>query len=549
MEKAIIRTSTYVATALAFLLLAGSLAAQSIPPIPRLVHSGSHYRLLVNGKPFLILGGQAHNSSASNPRDLEPVWRSLVAMHANTAEVPIYWELVEPQQGHFDFHLIDNAIQGARRHGLRLVFLWFGSWKNGNMSYTPSWVKLDPKHYFRVRNEVGQPMDIISPFCTAAREADEKAFAAVMQHIKSVDQSHRTVIMMQVENETGLYGTDRDYSAVANEKYRSKVPAALMTYLEAHRGHLMPALESAWAAKHFARTGTWKEVFGGLAPEAFSAWYIARYVNAVAAAGKQQYPLPMYCNDWLIGEGAARAGDWPSGGPTIHVIDIWKAAAPSINILAPDIYIPEFLKTAAAYRRLDNPLFVPEVAFAPAFASYVFPDLAEFNGIGFSPFGIDFALQDGKLNPAGKTLAENYKVLEPLLPLIEKDQYTGKLFSVIQGIDYSNVIRLSHKLAAVISYRRNRGFAPPTPGSYKEPRAGGIIIELGPNDYIVAGSGFRVQFRNMQGFAHSPEYLSIERGTFKDLQWVPEQRLNGDELHVNLTQKPGILRVRLYDVK
>ncbi|MEJ2010216.1 MAG: beta-galactosidase, partial [Acidobacteriota bacterium] len=288
MKESMLKTSFCATVLLAWATFAGSLAAQSAPPIPQLVHTGFRYQLLVNGKPFLMLGGQAHNSSASNPKDLEPVWRSLVAMHANTAEVPLYWELVEPQPGHFDFHLIDSIIEGARQHGLHLVLLWFGTWKNGAMTYTPPWIKTDPAKYFRVRNEAGQPIDVISPLCAAAREADEKAFAAVMQHIKSVDESERTVIMMQVENETGLLGTDRDYSPQANTEYESQVPATLMTYLEAHRGHLMPALESAWASKHFARSGKWQDVFGDLAPEAFSAWYVARYVNAVAAAGKQQ---------------------------------------------------------------------------------------------------------------------------------------------------------------------------------------------------------------------------------------------------------------------
>ncbi|HZT70705.1 MAG TPA: DUF5597 domain-containing protein [Terriglobia bacterium] len=528
----------------------GPLRPQTNPPTPQVVHTGTRYQLLVDGKPFLMLGGQAHNSSASNPRDLEPVWRSLTAMHANTAEVPIYWELIEPEPGHFDFHLIDSVIQGARTHGLKLVLLWFGTWKNGEMTYTPSWVKEDPVEFFRVRNEVGQPMQIISPFCAAAREADAKAFAAVMQHIRSVDQSEHTVIMMQVENETGLLGTDRDYSPQATQEYKLHVPQPLITYLQAHRGHLMPALEQAWAASHYAASGTWEDVFGDLAPEAFSAWYVARYVNAVAAAGKAQYPLPMYCNNWLAGPGAARAGDWPSGGPTIHVLDIWKAAAPSIDILAPDIYIPEFLETSAEFHRPDNPLFVPETAFAPGFASYVFPTLAEFNGIGFSPFGIDFAVgADGKLNAQGQALAENYALLQPLLPLIEKYQYSGKLFSIVQGVDNANVIKLGHELAAVVSYSQGPGFPPAVPDTYREPRAGGIMIELASDDYIVAGSGFRVDFRNLRGPSRSPEFLSIDRGTFRGDQWQTEQRLNGDEQHVNLLRRPGILRVRLYNVK
>ncbi|MGH9350927.1 MAG: DUF5597 domain-containing protein, partial [Terriglobia bacterium] len=504
---------------LIFALAAVSLAAQT--PMPELARNGSKYQLLVDGQPYLMLSGQAHNSSASNPADLNPVWNSMTAMHANTVEIPIYWELIEPQPGQFDFHTIDDILQGARSHNLRVVLLWFGTWKNGNMSYTPAWIKEDTTKYFRTRDEAGQPIGVLSPFCTAAREADATAFAAVMRHIKSVDSSQHTVIMMQVENETGLYGTDRDYSPDATRAYESNVPSKLMAYLEAHRGHLMPALESAWAASGSPQSGTWHEVFGDLAPEAFSAWYVSSYVDAVAAAGKQEYPLPMYCNNWLAGQGVARAGDWPSGGPTIHVLDVWKAAAPHIDILSPDIYAPEWLETAAAFHRPDNPLFVPETAFIPSYAAYAYADFAEFNGIGFSPFGIDNGVENGKLSPSGAALAECYQILQPLLPLIEKDQYTGKLFSAVQGVDNADTLYLGHELAAVVSYTPLYRFGPPAPAATGRmaPRSGGIIIELAPDDYIVAGSGFRVDFRNLTGPERSPEFLSIEQGTFHGTEW------------------------------
>lgn len=525
--------------------LAGTLLGQSAPPLPQLVHRNGKYQLIVDGNPFIVLGGQAHNSSATNPADLVPVWNSLAAMHANTAEVPIYWELIEPQRGRFDFHTLDDVIQGARSHHLKLILLWFGTWKNGAMTYTPGWVKEDSKTYFRVRGEMGQPMDIISPFCAAAREADAAAFAAVMGHIKSVDSADRTVIMIQVENETGLLGTDRDYSAPANRSYQSSVPASLMSYLENHRARLMPALESAWRDAGFRRTGTWPEVFGSLAPEAFSAWYVAKYVDAVAAAGKQEYPLPMYCNNWLAGPSAARAGDWPSGGPTIHVLDIWKAAAPHIDILAPDIYIPEFLETAAAFHRPDNPLFVPETAFRPSYAAYAFADLAEFDGIGFSPFGIDHGFENGHLMPDGAALADAYGVLEPLLPLIEKYQYTGKLFAVVQGDDLVHAIKLNPQLAAVTAFVPRFNFRPLLPEHNERRRGGGIIIELAPDDYVVAGYGFRLTFRDLTGPERTPEILSLEEGTFHGSEWTAARRLNGDELHVNLMAEPRILRIRL----
>ncbi len=530
------------------LLVAGPPAIPGGLPIPQLVHTGSHYRLMVDGRPFLILGGQAHNSSASNPKDLKPVWDSLVALHANTAEVPIYWELIEPRPGQFDFHLVDDIIEGARQHHLRLILLWFGTWKwveDTGMAYTPAWIKENPARYWHARDALNQPLFNISPFCRSAEEADAQAFAAVMQHIKSVDSSQRTVIMMQVENESGLEGTDRDHSPAANRAYQSPVPGHLMRYLEDHRNHLMPALAAAWADRSYRTTGSWPQVFGDLAPEAFSAWYVGRYIDAVAAAGQKVYPLPMYCNAWPISPGEVRPGDWPSGTPTPHVLDIWKAAAPHIAVLAPDIYSANFLEIAAEYRRATNPLLIVETSFSPSHAPFAFSTLAEFNGIGFSPFGIDHAAENGKLNPRAKALADSFEVLEPLLPLIEKYQYTGKLFSVVQGADRAETIPLSHELAAVAYYPRGLGFGPPRPNVFPPAAAGGIIIELAPDDYVVAGYGFRLEFRELHGPPRSPQFLSIEEGTFHGTQWAPERRLNGDELHVSLLEGPRILRVRL----
>lgn len=523
-------------------------AVKAETPIPKLVRSGSHYRLMVDGKPFLILGGQAHNSSASNPKDLERVWDSLTALHANTAEVPIYWELIEPSPGRFDFHLIDDVIQGARQHQLRLILLWFGTWKwveNTGMAYTPAWIKEDPAKYFHAYDAENQPLFNISPFCHAAQQADAQAFAAVMQHIKSVDSPQHTVIMVQVENESGLEGTDRDHSRAANQAYHSHVPSALMSYLEAHRHRLAPVLAKAWTAEGDRTMGDWPQVFGGLAPEAFSAWYIARYIDAVAAAGQQAYPLPMYCNAWPISPGEVRAGDWPTGTPSPHVLDIWKAAAPHISVLAPDIYSADFPKIAAQYTRADNPLLIVETSLAPSHAPFAFLTFARFNGIGFSPFGIDQAAEHGRLNPRAQPLANTYQVLEPLLPLIEQDQFTGKLFPVVQEADRAETIPLNDQLAAVAYFGRRFSFGLPRPNAAPPAPGGGIVIELAPNDYVVAGYGFRLVFRNLQGPPGSPDFLSIEQGTFHGTTWAPEQRLNGDELHVNLLQGPRILRVRL----
>lgn len=515
-------------------------AAEAAKPVPRIEHTGDQFRLLVDGRPYLVLGGQSHNSSALNPAALEPVWQALEALHANTAEIPCYWELVEPQPGEFDFRLVDETIAGARRHGLCLILLWFGSWKNGESHYTPEWVKRDRATYPRVIGPRGEETAILSPLSQAARDADARAFAALLDHIRTFDEADRTVIMVQVENEPGFLGTDRDYSEQATGLFNGPVPPELTAHLGQHRDTLSASMRAAWTQAGARSSGTWTEVFGELAPEAFSAWHVARYVNAVAAAGKKAYSLPMYANAWLVEPGGERAGRWPSGGPTEHVLDVWKAAAPSLDVIAPDIYFPKYFEYCAQYTRPDNPLFVPEANFNPFFAAYPFMTLTTFNGIGFTVFGIDDAAQGGG-NPRASEFEISYRVLRPLLPLISQYQYTGKLQAFIQGIsqgeDWAHTARVGEKTAATVEYTRT--FNP------EGARGRGLIIELAPDDFVVAGAAFKMNFRALEGPPRDVQIVSIDEGTYEGDQWVPQRRLNGDERHVSFPDSGRILRVRL----
>lgn len=513
--------------------------AQSAPkPIPRIEKTGSSFRLLVDGSPYLMLGGQVHNSDTSNADDLNQALDVLASWHANAAEVPIYWETIEPKPGQFDFRSIDLAIQAARKRDLHLVLLWFGTWKNGESQYVPDWVKRDKQKYVRVRGPRGEETQIISPLCRAAVEADSHAFAALLQHVKSVDEADRTVLMVQVENEPGLIGVDRDYSEEANRLFDGPVPKQLLSFLESHRERLSAPMASVW--RKSPKVGNWKQIFGELAPESFSAWMVSNYVNTVAAAGKAEYPLPMYVNVWLI-EGVERAGMWPSGGATVNVMDIWKAAAPAIDILAPDIYYPKFYDVAAQYTRPDNPLFVPETNFNPYFVGFAYTTFGDFNGIGFSPFGIDDVQKGGPAAFIGAEFEDTYRVLRPLLPLISRYQYTGKLHPVLQGLangeDWKESIRVGNGLAANINFTAT--FDP------EKGRACGMIIELAPDDFVVMGTGFDVTFREMEGPLRDAELISIEEGTFEGDQWMPSRRLNGDERHVSLPDKSTVLRVRV----
>src|ERR1035438_1799386 len=247
-------------------------------PVPRVVENDGRYALFVDGAPYLILGSQSNNSS-DWPTTLPKVWSAIEYLHANTLETPIYWEQFEPRPGQFDYSEIDTVLAQARAHHVRLVLLWFGTWKNGSQHYMPEWMKLDPDRYAHVVNKSGERVDSPSPFAHASLDADSHAFTAFMQHLKVADPD-RTVVMVQVENETGTWGTLRDYSPEANRLFASPVPDDVLKAMN----------------KTTAGGGGWADVFGPEADVDFHAWTIARYVGQVAAAGKAAYPLPLYVN-------------------------------------------------------------------------------------------------------------------------------------------------------------------------------------------------------------------------------------------------------------
>ena len=265
--------------------LIGALAFTAVAQIPHLQTQGTATQLIVDGKPFLMLAGELHNSSASSLEYMKPIWPRLAAMHLNTVLATVSWELIEPEEGHFDFTLVDGLIQDARSHNLHLVFLWFGSWKNGMSSYIPPWVKANQDRFPRVQRQDGTGVEILSTFSDANREADSRAFAALMRHIKEVDTQH-TVIMMQVENEVGVLGDSRDRCQAANRAFAGPVPRELMDFIQKNRDTLNPQFRKVWEAAGARTSGTWAEVFGNspAADEIFMAWNYARYIGQVAAA-------------------------------------------------------------------------------------------------------------------------------------------------------------------------------------------------------------------------------------------------------------------------
>ncbi|WP_220399080.1 beta-galactosidase [Granulicella sp. WH15] len=328
---------------------------------PHLERRGSATQLIVEGKPFLVLGGELHNSSSSSIEYMKPVWPRLADMHMNTVLLPVAWETIEPEEGRFDFKSMDGLLEGARANHLKLVLLWFGAWKNTYSSYAPAWVKSNTERFPRVQTSDGRGTERLSPFSTTVRDADARAFAGLMRHLRDVDGGTHTVLMVQVENEVGVIPESRDHSSAANAAFAAAVPTALTSFLQAHRTTLNPEFRAAWEAAGSRSTGTWQEVFGkaSLTDDLFMAWHYATYIEHVAAAGKAEYPLPMFANAALIRPNY-EPGQYNSGGPLPHSMDVWRAGAPSVDFISPDIYFNEFAQWAGRYTRADNPLFIPE---------------------------------------------------------------------------------------------------------------------------------------------------------------------------------------------
>lgn len=533
------------AIALSCLIAVGS-AASAASPMPQLVQKNGKFALMVDGAPFLLLGGQANNSS-NYAAMLPQVWPAIKDMKANTLIMPVAWEQIEAVEGKFDFSFVDTLVKQARQNKVRLGLLWFGTWKNTNPSYAPAWVKLDNKRFPRLSNKDGTTSYALSPHYESTLEADKKAYVALLRHLKQIDGDQHTVIIMQPQNEMGVYGTVRDYSAKANALIAQQVPQALLTRMN-------------------KKPGTWSEVFGADADEFFHAWSIASYVDQIAAAGKAVYPLPTYVNAAIKDPIKPQApGSYASGGPTWNVIDIYKVAAPHIDLLAPDLYTPESVSYEATlkhYRRPDNALFIAESGNKDIYARYIFSALGQ-QAIGFDPFGFDYTgyanypLGAKNWGPDGvKPFARVYGLFGPMAREWAKLSFESEVRGVSEPDDHSaQEIDLGPKWTAKVTYRQWQMGQPEWnpkkddfPDNSETPSGGVVVAKLAEDEYLVTGLNARISFgagKDLKG--RGMIFDRVEEGRYENGKWIMARIWNGDQTDygLNFTDKPVVLKVKL----
>ena len=539
---------------------------------------GTATQLVVHGMPFLILGGELGNSSAACPQDIERIFPKLKKMGLNTVLVPVYWDLTEPVEGQFDFTLTDKALQQARENDLKIVFLWFGAWKNSMSCYAPLWFKENHKKYPRAYTQSGKPLEIASAFSEAVYEADHHAFSQWMQHIATVDKEEGTVIMIQIENEIGMLEDARDYSREANKIFNAPVPAEFMTYLQKNKKALHPQMLKKWESQGCKKQGNWQEVFGAdiYTDEIFMAWHYAKYVEGLAQTARSIYNIPLYVNAAMNSRGR-KPGEYPSAGPLAHLIDVWHCGAPSIDILAPDLYDNGFTDWVAQYKLHNNPLFIPEIRLTDNNSVRAFYIFGEHDAIGISPFSIE----DGSDSP-NSPLVQSYAKLTELMPLLTKYQGKGLMKGLLFDSENKERIIADDDLTITARHFFTLPWDPRATNGSIWPEGGGILLKLSKNEYVVAGSGIVLEFSKTSekqtiekqkqlgedGFALGNDQIKTKHHKFKGkrcgIGYVDEvkvdkdgklhyvRRLNGDQnhqgRHVRIPVEDfKILHVQLYE--
>lgn len=498
--------------------------------IPYLQKQGSATELIVEDTPFTILGGELSNSTFTSIESMTPVWDKLKKLNINTVLAPVFWELIEPNKGEFDFKLLDDLIIEARQNDLKLILLWFGSWKNSMSSHVPSWVKTNQETYPRVKDNTGKSHEILTPFSDNNLQADLNAFKALVQHTKEFDGNEHTIIMIQPENEIGMLPTARDYHPLANQKFSQPVPKELIKYLVTNKKELVPEFYSIWENNGFITNGSWEEIFGkGLhTDEIFMAWYFAQYTSKIIEAGKEIYPLPMFVNA-ALNRPNKKPGEYPSAGPLPHLMDVWKAGCKSVDMLSPDFYFPNIKHWCDLYTRQNNILFIPEHRFDNTVAAKALFTIGHYESLGFSPFAIEQNPIE-PLQPKEEKLAKTYDIINQIKPILDKNKGQNRIEGILLDKDVKEVTLTFGDYEIKASHTYNLGWEPNSSLEEWEP-SGAIIIQNSDNEFYYAGFGLSLTFKNITNPNLNVGILKSDKGYFDKENWIVYQHLNGDQTH------------------
>ena len=525
------------------LLLATSLfatPASRATDLPHIAKSAVGGQLIVDGKPFLMLGGELGNSSAGTAAQADTILPCMAQLHVNTVLMPVAWEQLEPVEGQFDTSILDHWIDVAREQHIHLVLLWFGSWKNAFSNYAPAWVKQDTKRFPRAISVDGTDTEILSTLAPETVQADSRAYSHLLAHVRDKDADQQTVLMVQVENEVGYLGRGRDRSAIANKQFEGAVPATLVHQLQERSTALSPEL-----ASHFNPRGrSWKEVFGDAADEVFMAWNYASYIEQVTAAGKRAYALPMYVNAQLPAP-AERAGEYPSGGPHPYYLEVYRAAAPSIDLYSPDIYWPNFEYWVQRYKRAGNPVFIPEarIESAPFNAFYAYGEAGAF---GFCPFGIDSIEVSADHTAARPAIEQTFGALNDLSEMLIPAQAAGKTRGLVLHADSPRATQT----VALGGYLFEATLSRSWPAKTLLTDDGAMtIIQSGPDEFLIAGRGLTLSFwRDPDVDERVAGIGMVEEVSRIGGKWAVVRRLNGDQTNQGRNLSLPATQVRIYRV-
>ena len=515
--------------------------------------------LMVQDKPFIMLCGELNNSTSSTAVAVDDYLQKAVALGMNSVIASLSWELVEPEEGKFDFSTIDMLMEKARAYDLKLVLIWFASWKNAQCFYAPQWVKKDLQRFPRAEVVKGQKqyhldmyggirMTTLSYLSQETCQADAKAFYAVMDYIRRIDSEENTVIMMQVENEAGVLGAAREHSDLADALFAGAAPTDLVAYMKAHTQNMAPDVKAAVEAG--AWEGSWEECFGSVAEEAFSAYYVATYINQITAAGKRAYNIPMYVNCWLDKKKAP--GTYPTGAPVARMMELWQYCAPDVDFFAPDIYVPNFCEVCQEYVKNENPLFIPESpthSYAGVRQMYA---IGKHHALGYAPFGFStmgqpFAMANGA--------AFGIDVTDPALNIPQDPQ------------DYRDITRHLDSLQALLCSKY--GTDELQAFSSEEGASGTIVMDnlklhINASNYLTGTPGgvlcvkaeedtfyllcthCTLNPRSADPDNPNLDYLYIEEGYFEDGNWIVTLRRNGDEAVNLILDRPVLLKMKIF---